>query len=229
MEEVKKQELQELYSKAFAYNEAGRVSNDPKVMQGYVSYLCSDLGDLVKLKVAFDQMYPENAEQSAYLQNQIDKTMQFDPAKLGLYLKTIIADIAELYKKAFALFLENMKASQKETQQKEPPMPNAEQINQASTEKVVVREAVPEAKAPKKQSFWSKLFGPKRTVEKVSIVELATERREMNHQENTFQQQLEQARLDRYNERVKQRARQNAMQNQMQTSEPVYENQMSRF
>ena len=122
-----------------------------------------------------------------------------------------------------------MKASQKQTQQKEPPMPNAKQINQASTEKVVVREAVPEAKAPKKQSLWSKLFGPKRTVEKVSIVELATERREMNHQENTFQQQLEQARLDRYNERVKQRARQNAMQNQMQTSEPVYENQMSRF
>lgn len=229
MEEVKKQELQELYSKAYAYHEASKVDTDPKTKQGYVSYLCGDMGDMVKLKVAYDQMYPDNPEASEYLQKQIDKAMQFDPARLGLYLKTIIADLAELYKKAFALFLENLKFSQREQEQKSQTNYVQKEV-QPETEVVKTYQgSTAKQTKPKKQSIWSKLFGQKRTVEKVSIVELATERREMNHQENTLQKQLEQARLDRYNERVKQRANQNAMQNQMQASEPAFENQMSRF
>ena len=61
---VQNKELQELYAKAYAYKEAFGQFKDEQIKSGYLRYLSETPEGLIKLKVAYDQMYPDLKEGS---------------------------------------------------------------------------------------------------------------------------------------------------------------------
>lgn len=221
VKDVKTQELQELYAKAYAYKKSQSQIKDEQTRKGYLRYLGGSAEGLVKLKTAYDQMYPDESEGSEAIQNEINDALKFDPAMVAVYIKNIVQDLAELYAKAFKLFLENMKPKQKADEQESVKFSEPEEKPKRFEAQTPISYDQPK----KKQSIWSKLFARNgKSVEKVSEVEILAEKAKENR---ASQKQLEDERLARYNASVKARA----MANEMQASfgeEKTQENAMQR-
>ena len=228
MEKVEAQELQELYAKSYAYKQSLGQLKDEQTKQGYLKFLAGTPEGLVKLKVAHDQMYPDDKEGAEILQSEIDKALNFDPALIGVYIQNIVKDLAELYKKAFALFLENLKPKEKEQEQVEKPrfVQPQEQVRFATVNMNYYNEPIKQ-----KKSIWDKIFNKHKSVEKVNFTDIRKEREgiEAMAQKQRMAAQ-EQARLDRYNASVKARAQANAMQASFGRSaeQQTYQNVMQR-
>lgn len=239
--QVQSKELQELYAKAYAFKEAVGQFKDEQIQSGYLRYLSGTPEGLIKLKVAYDQMYPDLKEGSELLDKEIEKSLRFDPAMVAVYLKNIVKDLADLYGKAFKLFLENMQSVSSENTKKvqeERVVASSLKSEASSPTRLVARTydipILEQSERPKQKiSLWQKLRGHRKSVERVNKVDISKEREavapwQAKTAKSDVMSELEiQRRLERYNANVRARAQANQMQ-QSFTSEMARESVMQR-
>ena len=235
-QKVNKQELRELYAKAYAYKEAQKQLDSPELADGYLRYLASSPEDLVKIKVAYSQMYPNESQGNKAIDKELKRSLSLNPLAMFGPLKKVLLKIASLYGRAFNEFLEKLAMDEDwfyDYEKEDKPKPRTEQtiireqtnkpqerdgfgvtINRARNSFMPERTVFPNYRQmpnepdPITKKKRKKLFGRKGSVERVAIQEIAAERAK-ERKLNMPSYDRDAARLEAYNASVKARAEAN--------------------
>ena len=228
MTEVKQSELQELYAKAYTYKESLAQIRNTEHAQGYLRFLAKNPEGLVKMKIAYGQMYPEDQEGNELINKELDNALKFDPALVALYIKNIVTDLAVLYGRAFKLFLENLSGNKKQETTAERNPQQAQSV-QSQTATQFYEQAKQQQTQKQKESVWKRMFGRRKpTIARVAPEEIRAEQNYLNSTPKaTISQREADERLARYNASVKARAQGN-MARESYANQKINENAMQR-
>lgn len=204
MEEVKTSELQELRAKAEAYHNDKERAEQKNVKKGYFESLFGSPIEKAKFRAIYQEMYPEDTETIEGLDASLENDAKKKENYKGFPLAIIIQDLGELYKRAFKLFLENLKPKEKKDELKNKPKVKDENkstgTKMASYTNIDYDQSWKPGKEKKSKRKTAR-FGRKN---KETLKDIQEQSNKQSKQ-TAEQKAREDARLARYNEDVKQR------------------------
>ena len=233
-ERVSKNELRELYAKVYAYKEAQKQLDNPELADGYLRYLANTPEDLVKMKVAYKQMYPNEQKGNQSIDRHLKQSLECNPFIVFGSIKRALLKIASLYGNAFNDFLEKLATDEDwfydydEEKEKQPQLVQPESLEPARIKPMGQRlsnsfrwekyekpyqesprncdaQRENELNTPQRKNR-KKLFKNKHQVERVSLAEILAERAKEQKSKPMQTYDRDAARLEAYNASVKARA-----------------------
>lgn len=215
--QVTSKELLDFRARVESYHNSKDVLLPDEVRKSYLESLCKTHEEKAKFKAIYKELFPEDAETLAEIEKMMKKEQEKYPKDIAEAMVITANDLSVLFARAFKVMLELAKAEKEKK--------SSLSVSQTPERQVAVSEIdydgltqVPEKskKKQKRPSFFARRRerkqNKKKQIETVSMDQIKKEK------VSPEQKQLEDKRLELYNENVKQRGLANQRSFAMQKS-----------